>query len=104
IPMGESCPTIAGVLYSQADNNVAVRAVAAGLASGQSAAFRVNPAPVPGPPARIDVWSGNSQTAPVGTAIANPPTVFVRDANSFPAAGAAVTFAVASGGGTISGA
>lgn len=46
--------------------------------------------------------SAASQTASVGTAVPAPPAVVVRDANSNPVPGVAVTFAVAAGGGAIS--
>src|SRR5207253_2801011 len=45
-----------------------------------------------------------SQTAPAGTAVGSPPSVIVKDANGNPVAGVAVTFAVAPGNGTITGA
>src|SRR5262245_49700156 len=48
--------------------------------------------------------AGDGQTAPVGTAVATSPTVIVRDQFNNPVAGVAVTFAVASGGGSITGA
>lgn len=51
--------------------------------------------------AKIVVESGNNQTAPVNTTVAIPPSVRVTDAFDNPIAGAAVTFAVASGGGSV---
>src|SRR5882724_10839904 len=50
----------------------------------------------------IAVNAGNGQSATVGTAVAVNPSVVVRDANGNPVGGVAVTFAVASGGGTVS--
>ncbi|HTT67876.1 MAG TPA: hypothetical protein VMF70_07605, partial [Gemmatimonadales bacterium] len=50
---------------------------------------------------QIAVNAGNAQSATVGTAVAVPPSVIVRDANNNPVSGASVTFAVASGGGTV---
>ena len=48
--------------------------------------------------------AGNGQTVHVGTAVAVPPSVLVTDANNNPVSGVAVTFAVASGNGSITGA
>jgi len=59
---------------------------------------------VAGAPATIAVNAGNSQTVAIGTAVATRPSVIVRDANANPVAGASVTFAVATGGGTVTGA
>jgi adhesin/invasin len=50
---------------------------------------------------QIAVDAGNGQSATAGTAVAVPPSVIVRDANNNPVAGVNVTFAVASGGGTV---
>lgn len=46
--------------------------------------------------------SGDGQTATVGTALSAPFVVRVEDANGNPVSGRAITFAVASGGGSIS--
>lgn len=48
--------------------------------------------------------AGDAQTAVVGAAVAIAPAVIVRDASGLPVPGASVTFAVASGGGTVTGA
>ena len=53
---------------------------------------------------QIAVNGGNTQSVPAGTAVATAPSVIVRDANNNPVAGVAVAFAVASGGGSITGA
>jgi hypothetical protein len=50
---------------------------------------------------QIAVQAGNDQTAAVGTQVATPPSVIVRDANNNPVSGVEVIFAVATGGGTI---
>jgi hypothetical protein len=50
---------------------------------------------------QIAINAGNNQSATVGTAVATPPSVIVKDANNNPVAGVSVTFAVASGGGTV---
>jgi len=49
----------------------------------------------------IAIHAGNNQSAPVGTAVAIPPAVIVRDAANNPVAGVTVTFAIASGAGTV---
>src|SRR5947199_4142279 len=45
---------------------------------------------------------GNGQSATVGTAVATPPSVLVRDGAGNPVADVTVTFTVTSGGGTVS--
>src|SRR5207245_8806276 len=57
-----------------------------------------------GTPTQIGVNAGNNQTATTGTPVPVPPSVIVRDASGNPVAGMAVTFAVAAGGGSITGA
>ncbi|MEO8294602.1 MAG: Ig-like domain repeat protein [Gemmatimonadota bacterium] len=53
-------------------------------------------------PTKISIiGSTNNQTAAAGTSVANPPTVLVQDANNNAVPNVAVTFAVTSGGGTI---
>lgn len=61
-----------------------------------------SPTAPPTPSARsCAAHTGDNQTAQVGTAVPNPPAVIVRDKNGNPFAGTSVTFAVQSGGGTI---
>ena len=48
--------------------------------------------------------AGNGQSATAGTSVTTAPRVLVSDANDNPVAGVTVTFAVASGGGSVSGA
>src|SRR4029077_11778723 len=50
---------------------------------------------------QIAVNAGNNQSATAGSAVPIDPSVIVRDANNNPVGGVAVTFAVASGGGTV---
>ncbi|HVM44018.1 MAG TPA: Ig-like domain-containing protein, partial [Gemmatimonadales bacterium] len=57
-----------------------------------------------GPAANVTKVAGDGQTATAGTAVAVAPTVKVTDASSNPVSGVAVTFAVATGGGIITGA
>jgi adhesin/invasin len=54
-----------------------------------------------GAAASIALNAGNGQTAAVNTAVATPPSVIVKDAGGNPVSGVAVTFAVASGGGSV---
>src|SRR5207249_1352921 len=49
----------------------------------------------------IALNGGNNQSATAGTAVAIEPSVIVRDANGNPVGGVSVTFAVASGGGSV---
>ncbi len=51
----------------------------------------------------IAITAGNNQSATVGTAVAIPPSVTIMDGTK-PAINVSVTFAVASGRGTINGA
>jgi hypothetical protein len=53
--------------------------------------------------ASIAALAGDAQSAPVGTALATAPSVVVKDQYGNVVAGAAVTFAVTSGGGTVAG-
>ncbi len=57
---------------------------------------------VTGQPAAVAVSAGAGQSAAVNAAVAVPPAVLVTDAGGNPVPRAAVTFAVASGGGTVS--
>jgi hypothetical protein len=59
---------------------------------------------VTGPPASVTAQAGMNQTVTVMGAVPVPPQVLVRDAQGNPVQGADVTFAVATGGGTVSGA
>jgi hypothetical protein len=52
-------------------------------------------------PAKMDKVAGDGQTATAGTAVATAPAVKVSDGNGNPVAGVAVTFAVATGGGSV---
>lgn len=54
-----------------------------------------------GAAAAVTKTAGDGQTATAGSAVATAPSVTVRDANGNPVAGASVTFAVASGGGSV---
>lgn len=54
--------------------------------------------------AQISADSGDGQSAPVNTTVATRPTVIVHDQFGNPVPGVSVTFAVASGGGSVTGA
>jgi adhesin/invasin len=57
-----------------------------------------------GAPASVTINAGNNQSATAGSAVAAAPSVIVRDANGNPVPGVTVSFAVASGGGSLTGA
>ena len=76
-----------------------VTATAQGL-TGSPVTF--NASGTAGPAAAIAISAGNAQSGLVGTALANPLVVVVRDANQNPVANHPVTFAVATGGGSLS--
>jgi hypothetical protein len=75
-------------------------ATASGLTSATSTAFGV----ILGAPASIGKQSGDGQTAITATMLPIAPAVVVRDPAGNATPGVAVTFAVASGGGAVSGA
>ncbi|NDD63680.1 MAG: hypothetical protein EBZ36_06855 [Acidobacteria bacterium] len=56
-----------------------------------------------GTPAQLAFQAGNNQIATAGALLSTSPGVIVRDGNNNPVQGVTVTFAVASGGGTITG-
>src|SRR5205823_1901368 len=68
-----------------------------GLGSVTSNQFNVTAAAA----ASIAPSAGNNQTATVGTAVATPPAVIVRDQFNNPVAGVAVTFATSGDNGTV---
>ncbi len=52
---------------------------------------------------QIEYNAGDAQTATAGSAVATAPSVIVKDANNQPLGGVSVTFAPASGGGSVTG-
>lgn len=70
---------------------------ASGLTSATSGSITLSA----GLPATIAIQAGNNQSATVGTAVTVPPSVLVTDGAANPVTGVPVTFAVASGGGTV---
>jgi len=83
--------TVAGTVY-------AITGTDAGSFTGTSAAITT----VAGSATQIAVNAGNSQSAPVNTAVAISPSVIIKDVNNNPVTGAVVNFAVPSGSGSIS--
>ena len=105
-----------GVVRTNATGNAAVGSWILGPALGaQSLAARVEESGVAtnpivfvatataGAASLSAAASVTTQTAVVGTFVAAPPSVRVTDANGNPVTGAAVAFAVTSGGGTVTG-
>ena len=76
---------------------------ATGATSATSRAIEVKAA-TPVSPGSIRIERGNNQTADAGSAVAVDPSVKVLDASGNPKSGVTVTFAVGSGGGSVSGA
>jgi adhesin/invasin len=74
------------------------------LASAGSLTATITATGTAGVAASMVVEAGDGQSAIVGTAVATPPSVKVTDASSNPVAGVQVTFAVTSGGGSLTGA
>src|SRR2546426_9971570 len=89
--------TFSATSIDRAGNGYTLVASSAPLTSATSTTFNVTA----GAASQIAINAGNNQTATAGTAVAIDPSVIVRDANGNPVAGVAVTFAVASGGGTV---
>ena len=56
-----------------------------------------------GAPVSMAAVSATTQAAPAGTNVPNPPSVVVRDAAGIPVSGVVVSFAVTSGGGSVTG-
>jgi hypothetical protein len=70
-------------------------------AEGKSASSKVTV--VPGPPTALAIVAGDGQSAAAGSAVPTLPAVKVSDAFGNGVPGFAITFSVASGGGTITG-
>jgi adhesin/invasin len=87
-----------GLATAKIPGSVTVTAVS----EGKSGNATVNV--VAGPPSKIVVNAGNNQSVAAGAAVPVAPSVKVTDAGDNPISGVAVTFAVASGGGSITGA
>jgi hypothetical protein len=85
----------AGLIQAVAPGPVSIRATSEGKSG--SATLTV----APGAPSAISAVAGGGQTAAPGSAVAVPPEVLVVDAGGHPVPGATVTFAAASGGGSV---
>jgi adhesin/invasin len=85
--------TVAGVVY-------ALTATDASSRTGTSAPVEA----VQRAPATVAIFAGNGQSAAVGTAVAVAPSVRVTDVYNNPCGGIPVTFAVAGGAGSVTGA
>jgi hypothetical protein len=72
--------------------------------SGALAAVTFNATGTAGPAASLTISAGDNQTAAAGTPVAVAPAVLVQDANGNAKSGVTVTFTVASGGGSVTGA
>ena len=86
--------TTAGTTYT-----VTATSTSPSTRTGTSAAIKS----VAGGATSIALNAGSGQSATAGSAVATDPSVIVRDANNNPVPGVAVTFVVASGGGSLTG-
>jgi hypothetical protein len=84
-----------GLITGKAQGHATIRATSAGLTDE----LVVNV--VPGPPAKIVIYSGNSQSATKGSAVADPLCTNVLDAAGNLIIGATVTYVVTTGGGQM---
>lgn len=89
--------TLAGVVGTA----YTLRFTAPGLTAADAVGLTVTGA---GPATQVAVAAGQAQTATVGTAVGMLPAVVVRDAMGNGVPGVTVTFAVGSGGGSVTGA
>ena len=90
---------VGGWTLGTAAGSMTMTATVAGLAPAT-----IKATATPGPAAIVAASSGQAQTALLGTTVSIPPSVRVTDVNGNAVASAAVTFAVTSGGGAITGA
>ncbi|MEP6573732.1 MAG: hypothetical protein ABJD11_13595, partial [Gemmatimonadota bacterium] len=79
---------------------IVITATGAGLTSAP-VTFTLASTTVVGPAASVAAVTAISQSAPVNTTVSASPSVVVKDANGSPVSGVSVTFAVASGGGSV---
>jgi adhesin/invasin len=91
--------TFTGLSINKAGVGYKLVVTAQGLTSATSPAFDVNA----GPPSQVAITAGNGQNATAGAVVGTAPSVLVKDAFDNAASGVAVTFAVATGGGSITG-
>ena len=89
--------TFAGLSITGTVGARTLQFTSAGLTSVTSAAIGLTA----GVPTQMAVNLGQAQTATAGSAVAVDPSVVVRDVSNNPVDGVSVTFAVASGGGSV---
>jgi len=94
---GSGLATFAGLSITGSTGNRTLVFTSAGLTQVISSAVSITA----GAPTQMVVSAGNGQTATAGSAVAVPPSVVVRDVSNNPVSGVSVTFAVASGGGSV---
>jgi IPT/TIG domain/Bacterial Ig-like domain (group 1) len=92
--------TVIKVTAPGGKGRVNVRVCTSGGTSAQVAAGRFT---YVGPATQIALKAGDGQTASLGTSVKVSPSVVVKDAAGHPVPGVSVTFAVASGGGSVTG-
>ena len=90
----------ANLSIDKAATGYTLSATASGLTGATSSAFAVGAAAA----ASVAKQAGDSQSVAAGSAVTVAPSVVVKDAYGNPKSGATVTFAVASGGGSVGGA
>jgi YVTN family beta-propeller protein len=91
--------TFSTLTIDKAGSGFALTATASSVSDATSSTFIVTA----GAPATITINVGDNQTAVAGSAVVTPPSVTLTDANGNVVSGATVTFAVASGGGSVTG-
>ena len=92
--------TVTFTTGTTAGTNYRVTATDSGRRTGTSPAITT----IAGPATQMALKAGDGQSAIAGTAVATPPSVVVTDSHGNPVPGVGVTFAVASGGGSATGA
>ncbi|HEX2188412.1 MAG TPA: invasin domain 3-containing protein [Longimicrobiaceae bacterium] len=83
--------------------NAVATATVSGTVNGSALGNTVTVEFTAGPPANLVKHAGDAQSAAVNTAVSTAPAVRVTDANGIPVPNVTVTFAVAAGGGSITG-
>jgi len=90
----------ADLSITKSNTSFTLTAAASGVPKATSAAFAVLPAAA----TAIAPAGGDGQMAGVGSSVPQPPSVLATDVFGNPVPGVGVTFAIASGGGTVDGA
>ncbi|MDQ8154718.1 MAG: Ig-like domain-containing protein [Gemmatimonadota bacterium] len=89
--------TAPGISIRKAGTGYTLKAMATGFTTVTSGTFDITPAPA----FQITADSGDTQSAIAGTSLLNKFVVLVRDSVGNPVSGTGVTWAVASGGGSL---